>query len=565
MASTRGVRIGQRTTFKAGPWPRVVDTRDPYDDGDGSAQDAQNGYIPDPTGNSGFYSRPGFSLLFSGSPFVTQSTAFRGQGIYSHVALDTTTYNFTVVAGKLFRVDQTLSTKTDVTPAGVTIDATITTRVKFLTLADNLLMSDGVNPPVILTNLGSTPVTATKIDYDGSGTPWAAQDMTVYGGSVMFALNKVGTTARRSDLAWCEPGLPAVGYQQSGYSNFWTYQQSGSGAIFAVVGTNVACYIFRARSIGAISGAIGPDLSSQATHDEISRNVGTESPQSVQLFGDTFYFCDQIGRPYAFTVGSVPDDTLWKNMRQVVDTSTTAYPGVTKVTATSAFEPTLNLFIVAIWSPVPSQQASPTKAFVYDAATMRYMGRWTIGGSTGVSIDCLGTFTDSTGRSVLIAIGSASVGGATGYAWSFNSLLGQPDDLTTEDGVFLTTEDGVQLTTEGQPEIWMDNGEVPPISVTTDRLGYSEDLVYNVDQATVITTNDSPVRVTITTSSGASVIEGTPVPASSADGTFRSVVGCDAFGRGMQVTVGPTTADEQWSLQRISLVAVASLAGPEDA
>jgi hypothetical protein len=100
--------------------------------------------------------------------------------------------------------------------------------------------------------------------------------------------------------------------------------------------------------------------------------------------------------------------------------------------------------------------------------------------------------------------------------------------------------------------------------VTTPRLGYSDDTVWNVDQVTAITTSNAPVVVSVTTPTTLNTIEGTPSPSPSDDGTFRLVVGCDAQGRGVQVTVSPTTADAQWSLQRVAMVAVGSNAGPED-
>lgn len=567
MATKAKRPLSGRTTLAAGPWAKVITTNDPYDDAaTSSLVDAANCYIPDPAGESGVYSRPGFSLLFGGTPIVSSATAFRGQAVYTHTALDTTSYNFIVMMGKLFRVDPTLSIATDVTPVGVTIDPAITTRVKFLTLANNLIVSDRVNRPWLATNLASTPITGTYIDYDGSGTTWSAFDMTGYGGSVIFLLNQVNNIFRRSDIAWCEPGLPTVGYQQTGFSNFWTLEQTETTPIYAVCGTNVGMFYFRARSIGAIAGAIGPNLSSTATHDSVARNVGTQAPQSVQLYGDTIYFTDVIGRPNAFQLGGTPTNVLWKNMRAIVDASSLAFPAVTAVTTTSTFESTLNLYIVGIWSPTPSQQASVVEVFIYDAATMAYMGRWPIGGfDPGISIDSIGIFTDLSGRLVLIVLGSATVGGPNGYVWAFNALLGTPDFLTTEGGVFLTTEDGTSLITEGQTEIWMDNGAVPAISATTQRLGYNDQYVYNVDQIRAITTSQAPITISITTPTGANVVQGTATPSASADGTYRAVCGADGQGRGIQVTVSPTTATEQWSLQHVAIDVIPSLAGPEDA
>lgn len=562
------IRPGRKTTLAAGPWAGVRTTTDPFDDDNGILVDATNCYIPDPAGRSGLYSRPGFELLNDGNPVNGGTDDFRTQGVYTHIALDGTAYNFVVQNGRLYRVNESLDAFTDVTPVGIAIDDAPLTRIQFVSLADELGVSDGVNRPWRATALGSTPVSGTYLDFDGAGTAWTIQHWTVYGGAVVAILKTLAGIFQQTDIAWSEPGQMTVGWQQPDFDNRWTLEQTGSTPLYALAGTNVALYYFRQRSIGAISGAIGPDLATTATHDAISFNVGTETPQSIQQFGNSIFFTDTIGRPWLLNLGAAPTP-IWLNMRAVVDSSSVAYPTVTAQVTTSAFEPTLNLYIVAIWSPTPSNNAPPVQMFVFDANTGVYTGRWIIG--EGIAIECLGVFADSRGRAVLIVGGSkeSAQGGKQpgGYLWSFNSLIAVPDDIKTEGDTFfrITTEGGVRVTAEGQEGLWTDNGELPEISAQTQRLGYSADTIWRVDRATIITDTDTPVTVRVLTTTTANVLEGTPSASNSADDTYRLVCGLDLRGRGTQVTVAPTTATAQWVLQQIQITATPSKARPEDA
>jgi hypothetical protein len=295
-------------------------------------------------------------------------------------------------------------------------------------------------------------------------------------------------------------------------------------------------------------------------------NVGSQSPQTFIQFGNTIYFCDQIGRPWKFDLGSAPVP-IWHQLRGIVDVSSTGSPLVTARVATAVFEGTFNLYCVAIWSPQPSISTSPIEWHAFDALTGTYVGRWSIGGGTGTTVDCLGSFIDSQGLTTLVVLGSATVGGPSGFAWGMSDLAGVPDFLTLEDGTTMLTDEStppVSMTTEGQTAVWMDNGAVPLITVTTDRLGYADDTVWLYDQLTVLTGTPTPLAVTVTTPLIANTLEGTPTPNPSTDGINRTAFGLDVQGRGMEVTVSPTTADSQWSLDRLSVVGIPSAAMMDD-
>lgn len=559
------IRQGVRTTLRTGPWKGVYATRDPFDVDPQYLTDARNIYIADPTGGSGIYARPGFTLTNGGTAVHSSATAFKGQNVFTHYGLDGEPTNFAAFGGKLYRADGGLNTYTDVTPVGVTISADRDVRVYFCDLGGVMCVNDGVNRPWVASNITSTPITGTYIDFDGVGTSWRAfGPPRVYGGSGFFVLYSVNGVAARIDIAWTEPNDWTTGYQQPDYDNRWTLEQTGTDPIYALAGTNVALYYWRQRSIGAIAGAVGINLATTATHDAISSNVGTEAPQTVIQFRDRVFFCDVMGRPWMFTIGEPPQD-IWLQMRSIVDAANIAYTGVTSRVATAGFEPTLNLYCVAIWSPEPGSSASPVEFHTFDAQTGRYGGRWSIGPTaTGVSVDAIGSFVDNSGHGQLIIQGSATSGGTTGYVWAMNGLVGVAPFLGTEDLDIIGTEDLDDISLEGQFAVWQDDEEVPLITATTDRIGYSADLLWLFDQATAITGTDAPVAVTATTPDAADANEGTVTPNSSADGMYRSVLGLNLPGRGVLVTVSPTTAEDQWNAQRIELVGVASAASPQD-
>lgn len=550
--------------------------------------DLSNCYIPDPAGKSGAYARRGFDIANKNFPLPG-----RGQGGGTHIDGSGVLYNLIIQSGKLYRTNAGLTVFTDITPtSGVTISATVT-RVYLLTFVDQLIISDGVNPPWIATDLDASTATGTYIDFDGSGTPWSAFGQPVeYAGSLFFALNEVDGVKCRLDIAWSAPGDAATGYQQPDYDFRWTLIQTGSTPIYALCGTNIGLYYFRDASIGLAAGVPGPDFQSTHTDDAIADNVGCLQSATIAQWGRFIYFCDAQGRAYMMPLGGAPVP-IWLNMRTVVDESTSNYPTATAAVSCAVINPTSNLYHAAIWSPVPGATSPPVEFYTFDAKTGTYLGRWSIAG--GATIEAMFVLNNAAGNGNLVILGneppsnaeSAVLGtegddylgteggdylgltdttsGRTGCVWAQNALIGDGIPLTTEDGFRLTTEDGAVLTTENTVVSWMDDGQVPNIYAITQRLGYSEDVVWNVDQCSFITGSAAPCLVTMQTPTTAGTVEGTPAPSPSEDGTYRLVVGANVQGRGTQVKIQPVTADDQWSIQRIGIVAIPSLAGPDDA
>ncbi len=544
------------TPFTSGPFVGVYATREPYDARPEYAVDAVNCYVANPASPSEYVGRPPFRRLNGGDPVYAPGIPFRGQLVYSHTNLDGTTVNFVVIGGHLFRADATLATFTDVTPVGVAISGAIQVRVFGVSLIGTLAFTDGVNRMWIATNLTSTPITGTYIDYDGHGVSWATFGAPkVYNGSAFVILSQVNGVSRRVDISWCNVGDFSTGWQQDDFDNNWTLSQNEAGLLFALESDNTALRYFRELSIGAASGSSVLDLASTATDDALAFNIGTQSPQCVQKFGNGFFFIDAQGRPYWYTPGIAPDP-IWKQMRTWVEAGTTNFPSTTAIVSTAVVEPTLNLYLVAIWSPSPGTQSAPLQIHVFDAITRIYQGRWIIGEPVN-GVEALGVLYDAAGRATIVALTTG------GFAWGFNAFISATELLATESGVTLSTEDGVDLTTEGEGQVWTDDGFITQY-VQADRLGYAEDVNLNVDSATVITLSQSALQVSLKTSAQITRAQGTPVTNNSDDQTFRTFVGCDMFGRGPQVTVEPLEWNEQFALTRVSIKAALSNASPED-
>lgn len=542
----------------SGPWKGVYDTNDPFDANPGDRlRDLVNGYIPDPKGGSSAYARPGFLRTYLDNPLHTAGD--RGQAIYEHTMLDGTVLNFAIIAGRLMRITGPNSafsmTLTDVTPVGVAMRSDnapifVTSCVSNAggTTESVMIINDCQNRPWIASNLTGSPVTGAYIDYDGLGTGWLCYSApVVWKGAVFFPNISVGGVYRGDDMSWSEPGRPDIGYQQSTYDNNLTLVQHSEGALEALCPTNAALYYFRANSIGVVYGELAT-LATTATFDAVSYNVGTLGPLTIQRFGNAIYFCDRLGRPHRFIPGSAPEP-IWKQMRGRMASWSATVADSLRTAATSAIDPLLNLYLVVL----PNE---PKVLYAFDATTGVYMGRWSIfddGSNGGIVIDRIGVLGGfDVGSQVLFVIGENTPGGAKGYAWAQHVRGWATENNNWMDGRL----DAIH----------------PNIQVKTDRLSEDLDAMFSVDRVAILTGNAASCKVSVQTASGADTIEGTPSPATSNDGTYRLVVGCDGItGRGPSVTVAPqfTDADQatldQWSLARVAVTATPSLAGPEDA
>lgn len=150
----------KQRTFTLSNFRRVRNTENPFDDAlPDTLRITRECYMADPIAGGGVYQRPGRvrwgSIANGGNP---------GQAVYCHTGTNGTHYNFFFVNGKVWRQATDLtSAPVDVTPTGVTIG---TAKFVYVTsLADQIVVNDGVNIPWLGSDLGSTPITGTPIDY----------------------------------------------------------------------------------------------------------------------------------------------------------------------------------------------------------------------------------------------------------------------------------------------------------------------------------------------------------------------------------------------------------------
>lgn len=561
MPATRR-RASPRQVLKCGPFRGVKNETDPIDDDPDFLQDAVNMYIPDATGGSGLYERPGTVLMNAANQLGGPN--HMGQCVYHHTALNGLEYNFMAISGKLYRVSADLTIYTDVTPVGPVIDGATSTRVFMLSFADQLVVSDGVNRPWLGTNLASTPITGTNIQYDAGNSAWSAQHMTVYSGALVFALKTLAGVFKQTRIVWSAPNDPTQGYFNTvgglAVDYTWDLVQTGTTPIYALCGTNIALIYWRDYAMGALSGAIGPTFKNSSTHDAIDFKIGTQAPATIALHGNTIFFADSDGRPQMLPLGNrlVP---IWLGMRAIVETSRTDTPASTALTAVGTLFSPLNLYLVALWSPLPTINMSAKEIYAFDALTGTHVGRWVVG--PGISIETLGIMKDQNGQPELAVIGTkvTAIGlGFGGYVWRLANV---------------------------QENIWTDNGVTATVWGQTLRLGFEADKIKYADRATAITGSTAPVDIsltsaealeasaqtdtlldeltnTLTTESGdtlmaESVVSATATPYPvSYDGTYRANWGVDIAGRGFNVTLRPTTTTSQWRFYSFELTAVSS-------
>ena len=542
----------------------VQDTLDPGDDPEhpNLLQDAQNGYVPDVAGNVGFRARPGF---LKSLPGVSAITAPNQQAVaaFTYTANDGTVYRFIATNGKMYRfntnsgVADAFASVTDVTPVGVTIDNSLnpSARFYFTQHGNQLIFHDSVNRPWRGTNLGSTPITGNYIDIDGANSAWTAQGRpVVWKGALFFIVNSyAGAAAVQAGvgIVWSEPNQPSVGYCQTNYADFWNLIEQSSEKIYCLAATNTQLFYFRENSIGGISGTPGSNLSTTATTDSVSPSVGSRAPDSIVLApGGKIFFVDRLGRPWAFTVGRAPQP-LWKQLQGQIDANPTylQYPNNVAQVGVGSYVPVLNCVVIGAWSSAPQPPGSsypplgPTTLYCFDADTGVYFGRWSLnaGSQTG-EFNALAVMKDYYGTPMLGVVSPA--GGTSFSLW----YLSPPTSPYSPSSQLWTDYDTVTQ-------------RVPAISVKTQRLGYSDALVWNAsDNGVVVTQSTAPLTVTVQTPNSSSVTEITAqAPNSSADSTYRMVFGMNILNaRGISVTITPTTASSQWVFQSVHFPAASS-------
>lgn len=456
---------GKRAPLDCKAFKGVRDLDDPYSVPSNYLLRARNLYMPEPGSGAGASARPGFVLQNADAPLGDLETGRIGQGVQFATIEDGTKINFIVNGGRLFRVAPNLAVYEDVTPVGITIDPG--TRVYLTPISDRLAINDDVNPPWVASDLQATPVTATVIVYSDVGAPWRAYGPgRVYGGAIVWVVRFRDDESRTARIAWSEPDDPLTGYFQTGppaLDNEWDVIENNTETIYALWGTTLQLNYFRDNAIGYASGTIGEDFKSTSTRDAIDDAVGTRSPATIQEFGSSIWFADTGGR-----VRRIRNNALehsWLQHRRVVTLAPSGFVDVTARSACSAIVPELDLYLVALWSPDPTQGVPqfPTTLYAWHAESGKYVGEWNI--RSGCAVHAMGILVGLDGKKVLTVLGSAVTAAAVqelgegGFVWTLASL-----------------QDG----------IWTDDGDVPDILATSPPMGYDPDLMLTVDEGVAI-------------------------------------------------------------------------------
>lgn len=242
--------------------------------------------------------RPGFQTMGAQGG---SGGARRVQKIYQFTKLNGTEYTVRFVGGKMYTFDWALRTWSEVALVGVSLSTT--EKVRCVTFANTLVVSDGVNRPWTWDGTTFTDLTNAPVAY---GAP------TVYYAKLFFIKN-----TERNTIVWSEEADATTGYEASGFNNAWTLGQTDQEAIVAIQGTNEALYYWRARSAGAISGAVNADFVNSGTRENVSNNIGTASPDGIVIHEQAIYFLSADGYPYKLQIGGslVP---LWADVRETL-------------------------------------------------------------------------------------------------------------------------------------------------------------------------------------------------------------------------------------------------------
>jgi hypothetical protein len=283
----------------------------------------------------------------------------------------------------------------------------------FQQFANFLICVDGANRPLKWNSadVGTTTPTLTTLTDLAVATYGPPA---VYYGKLFFILGSDRTT-----MVWSEENDPDIGYQATGYDNFWTLRQTSSAPMSALAGTNEALYVFRTNSITAIQGAVNSDFRASGTLEGISQSIGTLSPDTVTIAEDAVWFLDQFARPYKIQAGRglVP---LWPNCIRTCNTADLT--AATQLRNWGRYIPETETVIFRV-----AQQTGDPKLLAFNARTEEFIGEWSVSGYTGMQTAEL--FFDSTGRSTL-AVNKTSAD--LSFVWQkANTTTDQRDVLAT--------------------------------------------------------------------------------------------------------------------------------------
>lgn len=225
--------------------------------------------------------------------------------------------------------------------------------------------------------------------------------------------------ASRITFVWSEENDATIGYDTAPYNNAWDYLQTSSDALYALVGSNEALYIWRERGLSYVLGAVTPDFQSQGTKQGVSETIGTKSPGGMVIHEREVYFLDADARPWCLTFGGGLTP-LWADVAETARRIPRTYLGDCEA---ADFTP-LGFALIGYRGP---DGANLNRIYVIDTITKAIAGLW-----DGWEFQCLGMVKDSTGTKKLMR------GSPNGYVY----LHGNPDELDIVDDTMNAADGG---------------------------------------------------------------------------------------------------------------------------
>jgi len=313
----------------------------------------QNVYPADTFLGAAVIGRPGFTQLGA----QLGQVGFRNvQRCYQFTKLDGTQYTIAFCGGLMYTLNWGTNTWTNVPlGGGAALDKSAT--VYCVTFNNKVVVSDGVNLPWT---------------WDGTTFAVLTNAAIAFGPiAVYYAKLFLITASNRLQFIWSEENQENTGYVTGGYNDAWVFGQTKQDALWLLFATNERLYVFRSRSITAVSGQVNPDFASAGTREAVSETIGTNSPNAAVYYEDRIYFLDAQGRPYVIDVAGGSFSPLWADLRETL----AVVPRTFLPQALGASSPQMQMAFHALRTSV--QDPAIETIITVDTRTNLIAGLWT--------------------------------------------------------------------------------------------------------------------------------------------------------------------------------------------
>jgi hypothetical protein len=385
------------TRYAAGPYVGQRDLNDPTARTSTLAQGMVNCYVRDPERATAVVGRPGYTTTEGGRQ-LGSSGARTVQAIGEFQRLGGQRYQFAVVGGKLYTYDQGADEWTERAFASGATLSSAAPQVGWVVLANQLVLSDGVNTPCAWSGSGWTVLSNCPVLL---GRPW------VHAGRLWgIKASDAGAT-----IVWSEPNQLNTGYESTSglitYRNAWTLGQTNQDAIVAGVGLNDRLVLFRRFSTTAVYGLVDENFSTGASRDTVSETVGCGAPFAVDVVDGTLFWVSADGWTYCLPPGVGDPIGIGEEVAE-----TMASVNIAAVSACVAvFDRATDLWLTSL--PVGGQTIAE-QVYPVHTVNLKPQGVWTAWGS----VTAIGTYRDAAGNTCIVH------GGTDGRVYRHGHPLG---------------------------------------------------------------------------------------------------------------------------------------------